>query len=71
MTSGRNRRAGRVVGYISTMSTPRQQSENDEPTRENPGQDNEGTADPAEGDTAPSVSHAEEGSPATGTTDPE
>ena len=32
------------------MSTPGQQSENDEPVRENPGQDNEQTADPAEGD---------------------
>jgi len=48
------------------MDTPRKQSKNDEPTRDNPGQDNEQTADPAEGDTAPTVRPPEHGSPATG-----
>lgn len=51
------------------MSTPGQQSENDEPVRENPGQDNQQTADPAEGDTAPTVRPPDEGSPATGETE--
>ncbi len=48
------------------MSTPGSSSENDEPVRDNPGQDNEQTADPAEGDTAPTVRQPEHGSPATG-----
>lgn len=55
-----------MAGYIPHMSTPGHSSENDEPVRENPGQDNDQTADPAEGDTAPTVRPPEEGSPATG-----
>jgi hypothetical protein len=62
-------RAAPSAGYTTVMSTPGQQSENDEPVRENPGQDNEQTADPAEGDTAPTVRPPDEGSPATGETE--
>lgn len=50
------------------MSEKPRHTDNDEPVRDNPGQENEQTADPAEGETAPTVSPppAEEGSPATG-----
>ena len=53
-------------GYTPVMSEQRKQTENDEPVRDNPGQENEQTADPAEGDTAPTTRPAEHGSPATG-----
>jgi hypothetical protein len=48
------------------MSDQRRHTDNDEPVRDNPGQDNEQTADPAEGDTAPTARPPEQGSPATG-----
>lgn len=48
------------------MSTQRHHSDDDEPVRDNPGQENEQTADPAEGQSAPTTRDPEQGSPATG-----
>jgi hypothetical protein len=56
----------RRLGYTLGMDDQRKHTDNDEPVRENPGQDNEQTADPAEGDTAPTARPPEQGSPATG-----
>ena len=42
-------------GYTVSMSDQRRHTDNDEPVRDNPGQENEQTADPAEGDTAPTA----------------
>ena len=56
-------------GYTVGMDDQRKHTGNDEPVRDNPGQENEQTADPAEGDTAPTARPPEQGSPATGETE--